>query len=75
MTTQTSALEGPPPRQVLTVEQVRQELGVSHATIYRLLATGDLASFKVGRCRRVAAVDLQDFIERQRVRAASDGWA
>lgn len=63
------------PRLVLTVEEAREALGgVSQATIFRLMQSGDLRSFKVGRLRRIAWADLEDYVQRQRQRAA-DGWA
>lgn len=63
-----------PKRLVLTVEQARDVLGVSLASLYRLMERGELRSFKVGRLRRVAMADLEDYVQRQRERAAEEGW-
>lgn len=50
---------------VLTVDEARRALKISHATLYRLLAAGELRSFRVGRSRRIAWSALQEFIDRQ----------
>lgn len=50
---------------VLTAKQVREYLGVSRATVDRLLASGDLPSFTVRGARRVRRGDLESFIEQR----------
>ena len=38
---------------LLTVRQTARELGLSRSTIYALIGSGELASVKIGRSRRV----------------------
>ncbi len=44
---------------VLTVDQVAERLGISRWKVHDLIRSRELASFKIGRCRRIseAAVD------------------
>lgn len=44
---------------MLTVEQSAQRLGISRNLMYKLIATGEMPSKKVGRCRRVSASQLE----------------
>lgn len=54
------------PPLVLTVEQAREALGgISQATIFRLMQSGQLRSFKVGRLRRVSWAAIEDYVRRQ----------
>lgn len=48
---------------LLSVEQVARELNVHRATVYDLLAKGQLASVKIGRRRLVARRTLEDFVD------------
>lgn len=48
---------------VMTAKQVQEALGVSRATVDRLFAAGELASFKVRGARRVRREDLERFVE------------
>ena len=41
------------PPLLLTVRQAARELGLSRSTIYSLISTGELASIKIGRSRRI----------------------
>lgn len=45
---------------VLTVDQVAEHLGISRWKVHDLIRSRELASFKIGRCRRIstAAVDV-----------------
>lgn len=52
-----------PPR-LLTVEQFADRIAVSRATAYRLVGTGELRSLKVGRCRRIPAEAVEEFVAR-----------
>ncbi len=54
-----------------TPEEGADELRLSRATVYRLLASGELESVKCGRSRRIPRQALEDFVERLRSRAAS----
>lgn len=40
--------------------------GIPRTALYRLLATGALKSFKVGRRRMIAAKDLNAFVDQRR---------
>ena len=44
-----------------TIEETAEILGVSRATVYRLLKTGQLVGIRVGRLRRVTAQALERF--------------
>lgn len=50
---------------LMTVNEVAEATSFSRAHIYRLLASGELASVTIGRARRVRVRDLEEFIERQ----------
>lgn len=47
---------------LLTVRQVAERLGVSAATVYVLVARGELAHVRVSNAIRVAPADLEAFI-------------
>lgn len=51
------------PQPLLTSQQVSELLGVSPSMITRLISSGELPSIKLGRARRVAPSDLDDFIK------------
>lgn len=52
-------------RLMLRVDEVMTATGFSRATIYRLLMSGEIPSFVVGRSRRVSVEDLKRWIARQ----------
>lgn len=52
-------------RAAYRVEEVAEQLGVGRSAVYNLIASGELASFRVGRSRRVPAGAVNDFIRRQ----------
>jgi len=54
---------------LLTVPEAADALGISRATIYRLLASGALASVTVGRCRRIHAKAIDAFVRRLEIEA------
>jgi excisionase family DNA binding protein len=58
------------PRMLLRVEELADELRVSRAQAYRLIARGDIPSFAIGRSRRVLRTDLERW-----VRSAADAVA
>ena len=65
MTTSTS---GPAlSRMLLDVGEVAEELAISRRSVQALVYSGALASVKIGRTRRVARVDLEDFVQRLRL--------
>lgn len=59
-----------PNRQALSVVEAAQSLGLSRATIYRLL-DGPLPSSKIGRRRVIRPSDIEAMLEAQRVQPAA----
>jgi excisionase family DNA binding protein len=51
---------------LLTVRDVAAQLGVCAATVYRLVAEGQLAQVRVLNAIRVAPRDLEAFVEARR---------
>jgi excisionase family DNA binding protein len=49
---------------LLTVPQCAERLGLGRSTVYQFIRTGALPSLRVGRLRRVAAADLDAFVQR-----------
>jgi excisionase family DNA binding protein len=65
---------------LLTVVQAAQYLQISRSSLYRLIASGQLPTVRIGRSRRVCREDLDAFIaqardERSFGRGGSDGRA
>lgn len=54
------------PERLLTVEEARDCLRISQASVYRLLKRGDLLSLKVGSRTLIDPRDLRTFIESRR---------
>jgi excisionase family DNA binding protein len=54
-----------PVRLLLTVPEVASALGVGRNVVYELVLTGQLASIKIGRLRRVPVGALETFINAQ----------
>jgi excisionase family DNA binding protein len=52
-------------RLLLTVPEVASALGVGRNVVYELVLTGQLASIKIGRLRRVPVGALETFINAQ----------
>jgi excisionase family DNA binding protein len=48
---------------LLDVRGVAAALSVSRRTVQGLIYTGELASVKIGRCRRVSAAELAAFVQ------------
>jgi excisionase family DNA binding protein len=57
------------PKELLDVKQIQDVLGVSERTVFRLIKSGELHGFKVGREWRFEPSDIDDYIERQRKKA------
>lgn len=51
--------------ETVTVEEAGQFLGCCRATVFKLLARGELKSFKVGRRRMLHLADIIDFIQKR----------
>jgi excisionase family DNA binding protein len=49
----------------LTIQDVADEMGVEYKTVYRLVTSGKLPSFRVGRVYRIRRQDLDRYIEEQ----------
>ena len=53
-------------KRLLTVEQCANLLGLSRASLYPRLASGEIKSIKLGKLRRIAVEDLEAFVQRLR---------
>lgn len=53
------------PRQLLTVGEVAAQLRISRSALYRLINDGEIASMRVGNCRRFTSADVESYITRQ----------
>ena len=51
---------------LLRVPEAADSLGLSRATVNRLLARGELGSVMIGAARRIPADELRRFVERKR---------
>lgn len=60
------------PGKLLNVKEVQEALGLSERTVFRLIKIGDLKGFKAGREWRFEETDIQDYIKRQREKAAQE---
>lgn len=45
-----------------SLPEAQSELGIGRSTIYKLIATGDLATVKIGRRQLVAQAELERFV-------------
>lgn len=59
-------LPAPVERRTFRAFELPGVLGLSRASVTKLIASGDLASFSIGRCRFVATADLDDWLARRR---------
>jgi excisionase family DNA binding protein len=59
--------------QMLEVSDVAEALKVSERHVQTLLHAGEIASVKVGRCRRVPADAVEAYIRRQAGEGRTDG--
>ena len=49
--------------EILTIRDVQCYLGVGERTIYRLIQSGELPAFRIGKLWRVRKKDLEQFCE------------
>ncbi len=49
---------------LVTPEEAARRLSVGRTTIYELMASGELQSVNIGRCRRVPVSSLSQFVNR-----------
>lgn len=54
---------------LLTIKQVQARLGVSERTVFNFMERGELKGFKVGRSWRFEESDIEEYIQRQRLKA------
>lgn len=48
-----------------TGEEARRLLGIGHSKMWELLMMGEIPSIKVGKCRRIPADALREWVDRQ----------
>lgn len=51
---------------MLTVKETASNLKISLSMVYRLISTGELASYAIGGCLRVSETDLTKFLDTKR---------
>ena len=51
---------------MMTVQDVREKLGIGQATAYRLVYRGKIPTYKVGRILRIDPKDVDDYLVRSR---------
>jgi putative molybdopterin biosynthesis protein len=51
---------------MMTVQDVREKLGIGQATAYRLVYRGEIPAYKVGRILRIDPKDVDDYLARSR---------
>ena len=56
---------------LLTPLEAAEQLGIGRSTLYELLRAGQIASVRIGGCRRLTPTALSRYVER--LEAASDG--
>lgn len=49
---------------LVTVEEAARTLAIGRSAAYELIASGQLASVKIGRSRRVPVQALRDYVEK-----------
>ena len=47
-----------------TVQEAADQIGISRASLYRLVQTGEVPSFTIGRSRRITNEALERFVRR-----------
>jgi excisionase family DNA binding protein len=52
-------------RYAYTVGQAAQLLSLSYSKVEKLVASGELPSFKIGKSRRISGAAIEDFVRRQ----------
>ena len=63
---QTHPHPAPDQDRLLTVNAVGTWLGLSRPTIYELIGSGQLVSYKIGRSRRISGASVATYLERCR---------
>jgi len=52
-------------KQLLTVEQTADVLGIGKTKVYQYISSNELQSVKLGKARRIKATSIEDLIERR----------
>lgn len=52
-------------KDILTPLEIKDILGIGWNAVYKLLATGEIKNFKIGRERKIPKVYLIQYIERE----------
>jgi len=55
---------GQPMKLLLSIRETAEVLSLSEGTVWALVRTGELNSCKVGRCRRLIAVSVAEYVQR-----------
>lgn len=55
------------PIEWLSTQEAAERLGVSTRTLYRLIDSGELPAYKIGRVIRLQRAEVDDFITRSRL--------
>ena len=56
-------------RHLVSPEEAARRLSIARSNVYQLMARGELASVRIGRLRRIAIEDLDEFVRRLRFTA------
>lgn len=59
------------PRHLVSPEEAARRLSIGHSNLYRLMARGELPSVRIGRLRRLAIQDLDEYVRRLRFTAGT----
>lgn len=51
----------------LSTREAARQLGLTVRTLYRLIDTGELAAYKIGRVIRLKQDDVDDYLQRARI--------
>lgn len=55
----------PGPRQMLTVEQAAEALGIGRTTMFALIKSGEIKAVRIGHLRRVPADEIDTYTARR----------
>jgi excisionase family DNA binding protein len=53
-----------PAKLLMSAEEAARALGIGRTRMYELLRSGEVASIKLGRSRRIRPEDLEEYVER-----------
>ena len=58
----------PPQEPWLSTAEAAQQLGITTATLYRLIDNGSIVAYRFGRMFRLKVRDVETFLERSRIK-------